>query len=242
MTWERLPVDDVGYFSPKILDEMDDNEVRVWAEAFESRRYGGWRNVDNRWRECLGLDSTRDKTVLDYGCGFGIESLQFARNGCDVICGDINPESVGAAVRVLSAFGHEPRSAMIREDAPFFPDTPLEYDVFYSNGVLHHTPFISDILRASLRGLRGDGEIRLMLYSDRAWVAKVGGPLPGIDKDVRSHPKFRRFVRAMDGPHSTYADWYSPEKVGARLPFLRVISYDYIAKGGIYCALILAPR
>ena len=68
---------------------------------FEEQRYNinKWRNYKNKWRDNLGLDTTSNKLILDYGCGFGIESLQFAKNKNSVILADINLNNIIAATK-----------------------------------------------------------------------------------------------------------------------------------------------
>lgn len=159
--WDRLPVDDVGYIHPRVVLRKSDSALRKWVAEFERVRYGGWRNHDGLWRSALGLDSTRGKHVIDYGCGFGIEALQFARTGNRVTLFDLTAAGVKAAQRVLGVYGYKAAAA----------SSPLpDCDVFYANGSLHHTPDLPAIMESAPAP-----EARLMVYSDRAWEDK-GGP------------------------------------------------------------------
>ena len=40
------------------------------------------------------LDVKEGERILEIGCGSGVVSIHCARNGCEVICGDINPKAV----------------------------------------------------------------------------------------------------------------------------------------------------
>jgi len=244
MMWERLPVDDVGYFTPAIIEHKSDQELREWVEGFERVRYAGWRNRDNRWRALLGLDETVGEFVLDFGCGFGIEALQFARAGCDVSVADINQASVDAAVRVLEVFGYTVPGAYLVSPEPPFMTWPL-IDIFYANGVLHHTRYFREVLEGVFE-LNPDCEARLMLYSDRAWEIKVGTDAPPIDYRPFSggdyDHNYHRFVRAMDGT-GNYADWFTREKVEYLVgDFLKVVLFERIARDDIYSVAILRHR
>lgn len=158
--WARLPVDDIGYIHPAEIMSLGDDELRAWVKGFEERRYGGWRNHGNLWRESLGLDTTTGKHIIDYGCGYGIEALQFARHDNHMTLMDLTSEGLEVAERVLAVHGY---GCDIAHELP-------EADIFYANGVLHHFPEGMQIL--------GDApcpEARILVYSDRAW-RDVGGP------------------------------------------------------------------
>lgn len=222
--WKRIPWDDVGYIDSAEFLTWPDAKVLDFIHRFEMSRYGGPRNWRNLWRSTLGLDTTHGKRILDYGCGFGIEALQFFRSGNRVEIDDIHDSNVKAAERVLSVSGYD----------PVFHDG---VEIFYSNGCLHHTPDIADILRS-----HPAEEYRLLLYSGKAWTLKTGTPLPPIEADVREAPAFDRFVRAMDDV-GEYADWYSREKLEYRVgDFLKIEKFDYIMENGMLCTATLKPR
>lgn len=207
--WERLPVDDVGYLHPDEILKLNDSELRRWTQGFEHRRYGGWRNHDNLWRSTLGLDTTHGKHVIDYGCGFGIDALQFARNGNQITLFDLTPEGLQAARRVLIVHGYDCCTTMDR-----LPDA----DIFYANGSLHHTPDMPSILAGA-----PCPEARLMVYSDRAWQDKGGG---------------EGFWRQMDEVGG-YADWYTPETLQAAAPDWTLRDATYITPAGWYLTATL---
>jgi SAM-dependent methyltransferase len=211
--WARLPVDDVGYFPPSVVLDKTAADLRRWVRTFERNRYEGWRNHSNLWRASLGLDSTFDRHVIDYGCGFGIEALQFARAGNRVTLMDLTEDGLLAARKVLEVFGFQADTVLIGGDIP-------AADVFYANGVLHHAPNGLDVLsRVSAP------ETRLMVYSDRAW-SDVGGP---------------DFWRQMDEVGG-YADWYSPETLADGAPDWTVRETTYITPKGWYLTATLDRR
>lgn len=49
------------------------------------------------------LEVSPGERVLEIGCGSGVVSLHCAANGCEVVCGDINPKAVDLAHRNASA-------------------------------------------------------------------------------------------------------------------------------------------
>jgi SAM-dependent methyltransferase len=246
--WSAPPFDNIGYISSAEALDMPDEQLRELVTRCEANRYstdiadGIGRNHQNLWRSELGLDSTTGKRIMDFGSGMGIESLQFARTGNRVIPADIVPENVQLASRVLRLSGFEPDATVnVRGETPFF-DLAGSIDIFYSNGVLHHTPRIRDILARAREVLSPGGEARLMLYSDKGWKHFVPGPLPAIDEPVTEHAGFAKFVRAFDSV-GAYADWYSREKIAWLMRGLfRVEKYSYITKREWYCAVTLRPE
>ena len=51
------------------------------------------------------LDVRPGERILEIGCGSGVVSLHCASNGCEVVCGDINPKAVALTRRNASANG-----------------------------------------------------------------------------------------------------------------------------------------
>ncbi len=227
--WQCIPVDGIGYLDSEEFLGWNDNRIRAFIRDFEATRYGGWRNAGNLWRSTLGLDTTHGKRIMDFGCGYGIEALQFCKSGNEVVLSDIHPGNVKAAEKVLRVSGYEPAE-------------PGKVDIFYSNGVLHHTPLIREILEEAVENLNDGGEIRLLLYSDKAWIIKTGTDLPPIKADVTKHPAFPIYVKAMDAV-GEYSDWYTKEKLEMRVgDFLDVLDFTYITPNGMYATTHLRPR
>lgn len=216
--WAKIPVDDIAYYPAHQLLAYPDKRLQEDIDLFEHIRYDpkGWRNKGNKWRESLGLDTTHDKVVLDFGCGFGIESLQFAKAGNIVIAADINPETVQLAQRVLKMSEYDCLTATITDKYPYVEIPPEigQVAIFYSNGVLHHLPYIREVLQ---RAAEIAPETRIMVYSDKAFE------LYGDN-----------FVRNMDQV-GDYADWYDKEKLEKVCgDFMDIYSAEYITDNDRY--------
>jgi SAM-dependent methyltransferase len=166
--WARLPVDDVGYLRPELFHGRSDAWVKKWVRRFEATRYGGWRNHGGLWRSTLGLDTTRGRRIIDWGCGFGIEALQYARLGNRITLSDLTREGLAAAERVLAVHGF---------DCEIAGETLPEADIFYANGSLHHCPEAADVLETA-----PCPEARLMVYSDRAFAAHGSNLVRAMDE------------------------------------------------------------
>ena len=253
--WTNCPIDDINYFDTKKFNEKSDIEIKFIIDKFIKNRYSlqdpgvipgvckkGWRNFNNLWRKHL-IDDVENKTIFDFGCGFGVESLQFANNNNKVIVGDINQSNINIANRILKIYGRESLySVLIDNSKPFFK-LQDKIDIFYANGVLHHTPKIREILIEAVKNLNDDGEIRLLLYTDISWTNRTKTEPPNnYDVSITKHPKYHIFVRSMDSV-GLYADWYNEEKLNHMFgDFLELKKFLYITSTDEYCVAIFKPK
>ena len=242
--WDHPPVGGRNQSSQEVLDMAMPDVRRFVASVYRDQYSQDTSLGENTLGAGLGLLDTRDSVILDYGCGFGLDALTMARSaGNRLLLADIVATNAAVASRILHAYHLAPAAVMtISSDPPFLPIAPASIDVFLSNGVLHHTPRIVDILRRAADWLRPGGEIRLMLYSDVMWREATGTELPAVDSDVADHPSFGRYVRFCDAV-GTYADWYSPERLEARVgEFLATTDIHYIGKGRRHIIATFTPR
>jgi len=240
--WEKPPVDNVGYIPAYALRNLPDKILMDIMDHAASERYAldGWRNKGNKWRELLGLDTTNGKCIMDFGCGIGIEAREFAKSGNHMILADIVQNNIMLAQRVLELDGYASLVTMVNEEAPFFSVPPI--DIFYANGVLHHTPLFREILQCAVAALAPGGEVRLMLYSDKGWTFATDTPPPPIEANVCDHESFAVFVRKFDGV-GHYANWFNREKIEYLVgDFLTVERCDYICDNDRYLVATLKPK
>lgn len=238
--WRRVPVDDIAYMDGAYLAAMPDDQFAELMGRMETIRYSGWRNNGGFWRGEMGLDSTRGKRVLDYGCGTGMEALQYAKAGNEVSVADINQGSLDCAARLLRLHGYEPANTFLVSEAPPFTaagDDSL--DMVVMNGVLHHIEHPVPVVGQMARWLAPGGELRVMVYSDQGWRAATGHEPPA---DVTGHPARERFVRWGD-ELGDWADWYSQARLAERFgEWFDVERFRYIAGHGWYATALLRKR
>lgn len=213
--WASPPLDDIGYLPSKELLAMDDMEFRRLLGMAAHNRYTGWRNAEGMWREALGMDTTTRKVVLDYGCGAGFEALEYAGLRNEVWLADIAPDNLKVAGRLFKLSGLEPAGMVEIKGRRPFARFPVQFDVIHCSGVLHHIPNAEAVVEEMSTWLKEDGELRLMVYSDRTWQLVIGGNPPN---DVLLDADGLEFARAMDAV-GDYADWYSPERLDDRFGY-----------------------
>jgi ubiquinone/menaquinone biosynthesis C-methylase UbiE len=132
------------------------------VELMEARReYAPWM------AEQLDYANARGLSVLDVGCGQGIDVCEFALAGAQVTGIDLTPRHVELAQAHVAEAGVE--AEILQGDAEELPFDDASFDRATSNGVLHHTPDIEAALREIGRVLRPGGKATVILYNRNSW-------------------------------------------------------------------------
>ena len=218
---------------------MPDREFRSLIKRAEKNRYEGWRNWRGRWRLVLKLDNTHGMNVLDYGSGIGIEALQYARSGNIVSLADIVKDNLKVAKRTLGIDGYAcANEFLIKKDTLILPKH--KYDIIHCCGVLHHIREPEVIVRDWAKYvLVPNGELRLMVYTDKAWTISTKTEPPEI---VEGHPKALSFARTWDEVGS-YADWYDADRLEKRFgKWFSLEEYEPLTVNGVYAGAIMRRK
>lgn len=112
--------------------------------------------------ELIPFASFRNKKVLELGCGAGYDAYEFYRNRADYTGIDITPENIERTMRHLGFYGYFPK--VMEGDAENLEFEDESFDVVFSNGVLHHTPYIEKSFREAYRVLKQGGEFWVIIY------------------------------------------------------------------------------
>jgi len=102
------------------------------------------------------------KSVLEIGCGAGIDSAEFARNGAMVTSTDLTWRGARLTWDLLE--GIKLPTRVIQCDARALPFKNEAFDCVYSFGVFHHFPEIETALAEMHRVLKSGGRVMVMLY------------------------------------------------------------------------------
>ena len=233
--WSRVPVDDVGYVSSAELLALPDNQLRALIADMEVTRYKGWRNHRGGWVSWMALDRLPER-VLDFGCGTGIEALQYARRGHAVSVTDICDHNVVLAERVLALHGYRPERAWVQAPGGDVILRKLRFDAVHMAGVLHHIREPVPVIREVARHLPAGGQLRLMVYSDQGWRIATGTEPPA---EVTGHEAQERFTRFFDAVGS-WADWYDEDRLRERFgTWFGVTQARYITRDRRYLTAVL---
>jgi ubiquinone/menaquinone biosynthesis C-methylase UbiE len=112
--------------------------------------------------ELIPFSSFRGRSVLELGCGAGYDAFEFCRHGANYTGIDIAAQNLLLTKKHLGYFGYNP--SVIRGDVENLPLKDENFDVVFSNGVLHHTPDTEGSLLDANRVLKTKGELWVIVY------------------------------------------------------------------------------
>ncbi len=129
----------------------------------------------------MPLGELAGKRVLEVGSGAGAHSAVFSRMGAEVFALDITPERVAATAAKLDMLGEGTPGVAFQGDAGALPFEDGFFDIVYSNGVLHHTPYVGRAVEELHRVLKPGGRAAVMLYAKNSFLYRgVLFPVRGI--------------------------------------------------------------
>jgi ubiquinone/menaquinone biosynthesis C-methylase UbiE len=108
------------------------------------------------------FSETRNKTVLEIGCGNGADGTLFAQAGARYTGVDLTDAAVNSARKHFSVLGLSGTFQIENAEHLSLPND--HFDFVYSYGVLHHTADPSSTFREVHRVLKPGGRAVLMLY------------------------------------------------------------------------------
>ena len=140
---------------------MEPENIKAWEEAETERSVGAANRVDveklkmpssrierylapplNTWHAleyCFALlGDVKDKVVLDYGCGDGINTLLLLRRGACVKALDISPELIDLARKRLEVNEINGDVEFIVGSAHDIPLPNKSVDIVFGMAILHH--------------------------------------------------------------------------------------------------------
>ncbi|MFL6215531.1 MAG: class I SAM-dependent methyltransferase [Blastocatellia bacterium] len=131
---------------------------REFFDAVERHRYA----TESHIPAVIDFSRWRDRDVIEVGCGLGTDAINFARYGARYTGVDLTEAAIAL---VEKRFALEGLGARLRvADAEALPFDDESFDLFYSHGVLHHTPDTQRAIDEARRVLRPGGTAMVMLY------------------------------------------------------------------------------
>jgi 2-polyprenyl-3-methyl-5-hydroxy-6-metoxy-1,4-benzoquinol methylase len=103
----------------------------------------------------------KGKDVLEIGCGLGSDLERFALAGSNVFAIDATKSAENSLRQrfALKRLNYDFKTADFRK-IPY----ERKFDLVYSFGVLHHSPWIKEGIKEAANKLKPDGELIIMLY------------------------------------------------------------------------------
>ena len=197
-----LPERVAAYWNERIHDlEMTSHPVGT-AEFFadlDAYRFDKLRYLP----EVVDFAGHRGKSVLEVGCGLGLDLVRFAEGGAKVTGVDLSRTAIDLARRHFELKELEGELAVMDGTALTFPDA--SFDVVYVHGVLPYAAEPEALVSECRRVLKPGGEAIFMSYNRISWLSlmtKLTGV--GLEHDdapvfrLRSSREFRRLLEPFE--------------------------------------------
>jgi SAM-dependent methyltransferase len=137
-----------------------ENRRRYFQEISE-KRYGR-----REWHVPIVAEFSRfrGKSVVEVGCGFATDGLEFAKNGADYTGVDLTPHAIELARERFGLFD-VPGHFVVANAEERLPFADNSIDHVYSFGVIHHALYPEKIAHEIHRILKKDGTFTVMIYN-----------------------------------------------------------------------------
>lgn len=116
----------------------------------------------------VDFPSYRGKTLLEVGCGAGIDLVRFARAGAVVTGIDLSTTAIDLARKNIEQNGLSADLRVMNGEAMQFADN--SFDVVYAHGVLQYTANVEKMVAEIHRVLKPGGEAIVMVYNRNSWL------------------------------------------------------------------------
>lgn len=122
--------------------------------------------------QIINLSSLKGKSVLEIGCGIGLDALLYAQHGACVTAIDISPTCIDMAKRYFSYHDLQARFEIQNTEVLGYADD--SFDVVVARQVLMYTPHPEWAVAEMLRVLRPGGKAITLLHNRYSWYALLG--------------------------------------------------------------------
>ena len=116
----------------------------------------------------VDFSSYRGKSLLEVGCGSGIDLVRFARAGAIATGIDLSRVAVELARKNIELNGLSAEIHIMNGEAMQFADN--SFDVVYAHGVLQYTADAEKMIAEIQRVLKPGGEAIMMVYNRISWL------------------------------------------------------------------------
>jgi SAM-dependent methyltransferase len=149
----------------------------------------------------VDFDGYRGRSVLDVGCGAGVDLARFARGGAEVTGVDVSPSAIELARTNFEQQGLRGRfEAADGEHLPFPGD---RFDLVFAHGVVQYTANGRRLVDEVRRVLKPGGEAVFQGYNRISWLNALS-KLMKVDLEHEGAPVLQKyspeeFRRTVDG-------------------------------------------
>jgi SAM-dependent methyltransferase len=147
----------------------------------------------------VAFDGYRGRSVLEVGCGAGVDLARFAKGGAQVTGVDLSSSAIDLARANFAQQGLEGRFDVADGERLPFPDN--SFDLVFAHGVVQYTANPRQLVEECHRVLKPGGEAVFQVYNRISWLNALSKlmkvPLEHDDAPVIlkfSIGEFRRLV------------------------------------------------
>jgi SAM-dependent methyltransferase len=133
------------------------------------------------------------KTVVDVGCGAGVEVVRFARGGARVIGIDLASQAVALTRENLAQQGLHAELAVAAGESLPLPDASADY--VYAHGVVQYAADDRRVVRECHRVLRDGGTAVFQVYNRVSWLHALSTVMK-VPLEHEDAPVLRRYSLA----------------------------------------------
>jgi len=114
------------------------------------------------------FDGFRGRSVLEVGCGAGVDLARFARGGAEVTGVDLAPSAIALARANFEQQGLQGRFEVADGERLPFPDN--SFDMVFGHGVIQYTANPRQLVEECRRVLKPGGEAIFQVYNRVSWL------------------------------------------------------------------------
>lgn len=133
----------------------------------------GQEILRRRYRRTIAEVSLQGKTVLDFGCGNGAQTMEFAGEGAHIVAADIGLENLGVLAGRLRETGSG-TVMPVQYDGVHLPVRTASIDLVLSYEVIEHVDDEAAMLSELRRVLRPEGEM-VISVPNKGWIFETHG-------------------------------------------------------------------
>ena len=141
----------------------------------------------------VDFDGYPGRSVLEVGCGAGVDLARFARGGAEVTGVDLTPSAIQLARANFEQQGLNGRFEVANAEHLPFPDNG--FDLVYAHGVVQYTANPEQLVRECHRVLKPGGEAVFQVYNRISWLNALS-KLMKVDLEHADAPVLRKLSAA----------------------------------------------
>jgi SAM-dependent methyltransferase len=138
----------------------------------------------------VAFDGYRGRSVLEVGCGAGVDLARFAKGGAEVTGVDLAASAIDLARANFEQQGLKGLLQVADGECMPFPDN--SFDLIYAHGVVQYTANPQRLVEECRRVLKPGGEAVFQVYNRISWLNALGKMMKvGLEHD--DAPVLRKF-------------------------------------------------